>query len=78
MGPAQLARAKLSFEFLNAELLDPVYLAAVEAVEEAVVNALVAAETMTTIKPPDRVCRAIDHQALREVMGRHGRLRAGT
>ncbi len=73
----QLSPARLSFEYLNGEILDPFYLAAVEAVEEAVVNALVAAESMTTVKPPGRTCRALDHQALRDLMARHGRLREG-
>ena len=63
------------FEFLNSEYLDPLYLGAVEAVEEAVINAMVAAEDMTTFKPAERVCRAIDTDALVELMGRHGRLR---
>jgi D-aminopeptidase len=71
----QLAAAKQSFEFINNEMLDPCYLAAVEAVEEAVVNALVAAETMTTVKPDGLTCRAIDHDALCDAMRRHGRLK---
>ena len=60
---------------LNGKLLDPLYLAAVKAVEEAVVNALVAAEAMTTIKPRGLVCRAIDHDELRAILRRYGRLR---
>ena len=68
----QRAPAKLTFEYLNGELLDPLYLAAVEAIEEAVVNALVAAETMTTVKPPGHVCRAIDHEELRTIMRQYG------
>lgn len=71
----QQAEAKQSFEFINNEILDPCYLAAVEAVEEAVVNALVAAGTMTTVKPAGLTCRAIDHDALRDAMRRHGRLK---
>ena len=70
----QMGAAKQSFEFINNEVLDPCYLAAVEAVEEAVVNALVAADTMTTVKPAGLTCRAIDHDALRDAMRRHGRL----
>jgi L-aminopeptidase/D-esterase-like protein len=46
------------------EYLDPFYLASVEAVEEAVVNALVAGEDVSTFKPPSRVCRAIDTEKL--------------
>jgi L-aminopeptidase/D-esterase-like protein len=45
---------------INPEHLDPIYLAAVEAVEEAVVNALVAGEDAVTVKPAGQVCRAID------------------
>ncbi|HSF94978.1 MAG TPA: P1 family peptidase [Thermohalobaculum sp.] len=63
------------FDILNGEYMNPVYLGAVEAVEEAIINAMVAAEDMTTLKPAGRVCRAIDTAALVEVMGRHGRLR---
>lgn len=59
-------------EALNDELLDGVYGAAVEAIEEAVVNALVAAESETTFKPAGRRCSAIDHDALVAIMRRHG------
>lgn len=52
---------------LNPEHLDPVYLAAVEAVDEAVVNALVAGEDAPTIKPPGKNCRAIDLEYLAEI-----------
>jgi D-aminopeptidase len=45
---------------LNPEHLDPMYVAAVEAVDEAVLNAIVAGEYAPTIKPPGRICRAID------------------
>ena len=65
----------MTFEYVNGEWLDPLYLATVEAVEEAVVNALVAAELMTTVRPPGLVCRAIDHHELRAILRRHGRLR---
>lgn len=49
---------------LNDEYLDPVYLAAVEAVEEAVLNAMLMAEDVPTARPPGAVCRAIDPQRL--------------
>jgi hypothetical protein len=42
----------MSVQDLNGELLEPLDLAAAALVEEAVVNALVAAETMTTVRPP--------------------------
>ncbi|MBP9183241.1 MAG: P1 family peptidase [Fuscovulum sp.] len=50
---------------LNPEHLDSLYLAAVEAVEESVVNALVAGEDVPTVKPRGLVCRAIDTDRLR-------------
>ena len=49
---------------LNAEKIDPLYLAAVEAVEEAVINAIVAGEDTPTVKPPGHVVRGIDTAAL--------------
>ena len=49
---------------LNAERIDPFYLAAVESVEEAVVNALVAGEDAITVKPAGFLCRALDTSAL--------------
>ena len=73
----QFGPVRLALEVLNEDLMDPLYLAAVEAVEEAVINALVAAETVMTAKPPGLVCRAIDHAALQAVMRRYGRLRPG-
>jgi hypothetical protein len=39
----------------------------VEAVEEAVVNALVAGEDVPTVKPEGLVCRAIDTARLAEM-----------
>jgi D-aminopeptidase len=60
----QLSPPRLTRPELNMEYLDPLYLAAVEAVEEAVVNALVAGEDAATFKPPGMVCRAIDTGAL--------------
>lgn len=52
---------------LNIERLDPLYLAAVEAIEEAVVNALVAGEAVDTVKPSGRICPALDTNRLREI-----------
>lgn len=56
--------------------IDPLFVATVEATEEAVLNALVAAETMTG--RDGRVVEAIDTDRLREIMARHGRLRHGS
>ncbi|MDA7966845.1 P1 family peptidase [Ruegeria sp.] len=52
---------------LNGEWMDPLYLAAVESVEEAVVNAMVAAEDAPTFKPAGRICSGIDRNRLRAI-----------
>jgi D-aminopeptidase len=49
---------------VNDELFDDFYLAAVQSVEESVVNAMVAAEDVTTFKPAGYNCKAIDTSAL--------------
>ena len=71
----EAAPARFAMECLNDEHFDPLYLAAVEAVEEAVLNAMVAAEDMTTLRQAGLVCRALDHQQLVEIMRRYGRCR---
>ena len=60
-------RMQQSFSYLNPDHIDSLYLAAVEAVEEAVVNALVAGEDVTSFKPRGRVCPAIDTELLAEI-----------
>lgn len=47
--------------------LHPIYLAAVEAIELAIVNALVAGEAVDTFKFSGRICPAIDTGRLREI-----------
>ncbi len=61
---AELARGEHDYRFLADEEFDAFYMAAVEATEEAVVNAMAAAEDMTTLRPPGKLCRAIDMGAL--------------
>lgn len=53
--------------------LDPIFRATVEATEEAVVNALVAAETMEGIN--GNTASALPHDRLRETMRKYNRLR---
>jgi len=53
---------------LNDELLDPVYLAAVQAVEEAILNALFAATDAPTARPGGYVCKAINHNRVIELV----------
>ena len=63
----QKDRAIIERVEINNELLDPVYLATVEAVEEAVVNAIVAGEDVNTVKPPGYICRGMDTKRLSEL-----------
>jgi D-aminopeptidase len=63
----QFSPAILTKTEVNGEHLDPVYLAAVEAIEESVVNALVAGTDAATVKPAGLTCRAIDHDRLRAI-----------
>lgn len=58
---------------LGDHYIDAVYEAAVDAVEEAILNALIAAETMTCLKPESMEWKAIDHNRLRSIMERYGR-----
>lgn len=53
--------------------LDPIFLATVQATEEAVINAMVAAETMTGVN--NRTVIALPHDRLREVLKKYNRLK---
>jgi D-aminopeptidase len=64
-GPRQLT-------MLPNDSLDPVFLATVQATEEAVINAMVAAETMTGIDGHTVI--ALPHDRLREVLKKYNRL----
>lgn len=64
----------LTLDYINDHYFDDVYRAAVQAVEEAVVNAMIAAETMTTVKPAGYAVKAIDHKRLRKIMKLYNRL----
>lgn len=73
--PAPMPQAAPAFSTrreLNMDRLDPVYLAGVEAVEEAVVNAIVAGEDTPTVHPQGRVCLGIDHARLAAIFAGAG------
>ncbi len=53
--------------------LDPIFLATVQATEEAVVNAMIAAETMTGINGHKVI--GLPHDQLREILKKYGRLK---
>jgi L-aminopeptidase/D-esterase-like protein len=59
-------------KMLPNDSLDPLFLATVQATEEAVINAMVAAETMTGIDGHTAV--ALPHDRLREVLKKYNRL----
>jgi D-aminopeptidase len=62
-----------SVSMLDDERIDPIYEATVQATEEAIINAMLAAKTMTGadyLRVP-----ALPHDRLREVLQRYGRLR---
>lgn len=66
----QFAPAVVMKRELNIELLDNLYLAAVQSIEEAVVNAMVAGEDVPTVKPEGLVCRALNTDRLRAIFAR--------
>jgi D-aminopeptidase len=67
---SQVATSQL--RALGNEQMDPLFLATVQAVEESIINALVAARTMTGVD--GRTATAIDHEALRKILAQYGRL----
>jgi L-aminopeptidase/D-esterase-like protein len=68
----QKARTSVAAQFLPNDVLDPIFDGTVQATEEAIVNALVAGETMTGIDG-HRVL-GIPHDRLRDVLRKYGRL----
>ena len=67
------AKASTGLRMLGNDQLDPLFLATADATEEAIINALVAAQGMSGHEG-SRV-EAIDHAALQGVLRRYGRLR---
>ena len=62
-----------AFEWTGDDLCDSIYEAAVQSVEEAVVNALIAAESMDTLRPSGFPCSAINPTDLVAIVNRHQR-----
>jgi L-aminopeptidase/D-esterase-like protein len=69
---ASNARGTARVEMLSNERMDPLFLATVQATDEAILNALVAAETMTGIE--GRTVIALPYDRLREVLRKYHRL----
>ncbi len=72
----QLSPSHLSMEHLNDSACDALYLGAVESTEEAVINALLAAEDAPETGPDGGICKALDHGELVRVMRHYGRMDA--
>lgn len=64
---AARSACRSTVEELNPEKVTPLYAAAVEAVEEAVINSLVATKDTPTFQPPGQIYRAIDAARLAEL-----------
>ena len=60
-------------QVISHDWMDPLYAAVVDATEEAIVNAMVAAETMTGIN--GNTLFALPHDQVIEIMGNYGQLR---
>jgi D-aminopeptidase len=58
---------------LGDHYIEPVYEAVVDAVEEAILNALIAAETTAMIKPAGKTWKAMDHARLKRIMSSYNR-----
>jgi L-aminopeptidase/D-esterase-like protein len=61
-----------SVSMLSNERIDPLFEATVQATEEAIVNAMVAAETMTG--RDGRTVQALPHERVREILRKYNRL----
>lgn len=70
----QFSAAHLQMEHVNDGACDGLYRGAVECTEEAVINALLAADDAPQNAPEGGICRAIDHALLLRVMAQYGRL----
>ena len=67
--------ATYELDYVNDHYFDNIYAAVVQAIEEAVINAMIAAEAMTTVKPAGSTLEAIDHERLKEIMRQYNRLK---
>ena len=69
----QLSKSKLQFEYINDEAFDDIYLSIVQSVEESVINAMLAADDMDTVRPEGFVCKAISYEDLIKIMKKYGK-----
>ncbi len=70
-GPVPMkAEVETRYTTFNSEFIDPIYLAAVEAVEESVLNALCAGEDVPTVKPKGNTCLAMPADRVLDLVAR--------
>ena len=72
--PTRHYREVTRLEMLDNSRMDPLFTAAVQATEESIANALIAAETMIGLD--NHTVPALPHDRLREILYRHGRIDA--
>lgn len=70
----QVDQALQRGEHLNDDVLDAAYEAVVDATDESILNAMLAAEDMSTLKPPGHVCKALDADAVTRILRRAGKV----
>lgn len=71
-GGAALSSHATQITMLPNDDINPVFLATVQATEEAVINAMVAAKTMTGVN--GRTVVALPHEQLREILQKYNRI----
>lgn len=72
MGPMHTQPSELNMTFLNDQYCDAVYEAAIQSVEEAVVNAMIAAQDMGGTQWDRCTVKAIDHAKLQSLLKQAG------
>jgi D-aminopeptidase len=72
-GASAVVKHPVPLQMVPNDDLDPIFLATVEATEESVVNAMIAATDMTGVD--GHVVHALPHEKLRAVLARYNRLR---
>jgi D-aminopeptidase len=72
---AASAQATAQISMLPNQRINPLFTAVVQATEEAIINALIAAETMTGRN--GNTVRAISHDRVRDILRKYGRLAPG-
>jgi D-aminopeptidase len=71
----QFSPSHMTMDHLNDGACDAAYQGAVECTEEAVINAMLAAEDTPEFRPGGNVGRAIDHADLMRIMAMYGRVK---